>query len=75
MTCFSLKISEEQNKVLIHGKTLYFCKCPRAAKNGIAGRSLPSPGLDHVADLEIKRFMSTACLSLFMDVFNWFFMQ
>ena len=32
---------------LIHVTCLYICKCPRAARNGFAGCSLPTPGVNN----------------------------
>ena len=46
MSCFFAENRRKAKKFLIHGRSLSFCKCPRAAYNGLAGRSLPSPVLD-----------------------------
>ena len=41
------KAKQKEKKVfgLIHDRSSYFCKCPRAAKNGLTGRTLPTSAI------------------------------
>ena len=48
---------EERGKIIfgfIHVRSLNFCKCPRAAQNGLTGRTLPTPANRQMPKLNLK---------------------